>query len=52
VRELTEDPLQAVERLFDDSMTHHPEVTKLARRVFDKHRVVFGSNWPFSSDAV
>jgi hypothetical protein len=38
VRGLTEDPLEAVERLSADSMSHRPEVTKLARRVFGPHR--------------
>jgi hypothetical protein len=44
---LTEDPLQAARRLYVDSITHHPEVTKLARRSLGPHRVVSGGDWPF-----
>lgn len=55
LRELTEDPLDAVKRFYVDSITHHLEVTRLVRRVIGEDRVVFGSDWPFpmgSSDGV
>lgn len=55
LRELTEDPLEAVKRFYVDSVTHHPEVTELVRRVIGPGRVVFGSDWPFpmgSSDGL
>ncbi len=44
---LTEGPLQALKRFYVDSITHHPEVTELVRRVIGADRVVFGSDWPF-----
>jgi aminocarboxymuconate-semialdehyde decarboxylase len=47
LRPLTEDPLTAVKRFYVDSITHHPEVTELVRRVVGPDRVVFGSDWPF-----
>lgn len=47
LRSLTEGPLQALKRFYVDSITHHPEVTELVRRVIGPHRVVFGSDWPF-----
>src|SRR5581483_4870547 len=47
LRPLTEGPLQALTRFYVDSITHHPEVTELVRRVIGPDRVVFGSDWPF-----
>ncbi len=47
LRPLTEGPLQALKRFYVDSITHHPEVTELVRRVIGPDRVVFGSDWPF-----
>ena len=47
LRELTEDPLTAVKRFYVDSITHHPEVTDLVRRVLGPDRIVFGTDWPF-----
>lgn len=47
LRELTEDPSEAVKRFYVDSITHHPEMTELVRRVIGPDRVVFGSDWPF-----
>lgn len=44
---LTEGPLQALKRFYVDSITHHPAVTELVRRVIGADRVVFGSDWPF-----
>jgi aminocarboxymuconate-semialdehyde decarboxylase len=52
LRKLTEDPLQAVKRFYVDSITHHPEVTGLVRRVIGEDRVVFGSDWPFPMGSV
>lgn len=55
LRALTADPLEAVKRFYVDSITHHPEVTELVRRVLGPDRVVFGSDWPFpmgSADGV
>ncbi len=52
---LTEGPLDAVKRFYVDSITHHPEVAELVRRVIGRDRVVFGSDWPFpmgSSDGL
>jgi aminocarboxymuconate-semialdehyde decarboxylase len=47
LRPLTDGPLQALKRFYVDSITHHPEVTELVRRVLGPDRVVFGSDWPF-----
>jgi aminocarboxymuconate-semialdehyde decarboxylase len=47
LRELTENPLEAVKRFYVDSITHHPEVTALVRRILGPDHVVFGSDWPF-----
>ena len=47
LRPLSEDPLQAVRRLYVDTITHHPEMTELVRRVIGPERLVFGSDWPF-----
>lgn len=44
---LTEGPLQALKRFYVDSITHHPAVTELVRRVIGADRMVFGSDWPF-----
>jgi aminocarboxymuconate-semialdehyde decarboxylase len=43
----SEDPLQAVQRLYVDTITHHPGVTELVRRVIGPEHLVFGSDWPF-----
>jgi aminocarboxymuconate-semialdehyde decarboxylase len=45
--QLTEGPLEAIKRFYVDSITHHPEVTALVRRVIGPDHVVFGSDWPF-----
>ena len=47
LRPLTEPPLQAVRRFYVDTITHHPEMTELVRRVIGPDRLVFGSDWPF-----
>ncbi len=47
LRPLTEGPLEALKRFYVDSITHHPEMTELIRRVIGPERVVFGSDWPF-----
>lgn len=47
LRPLTEPPLEAVRRLYADTVTHHPQATALATAVLGEDRIVLGSDWPF-----
>lgn len=51
LRPLTESPLEAVRRLYADTVTHHPQATALATAVFGEDRIVLGSDWPFPMGA-
>lgn len=42
-----ERPLQAARRLFVDGISHSSEGLSLARAVFGKDHILYGSDWPF-----
>lgn len=47
LRPLTEPPLEAVRRLYADTVTHDPRTTALTAAVLGEDRIVLGSDWPF-----